>query len=82
MSRSHPNCFCCGAEFNTGGCVIGLRCRCESNSKCEVCTKCTEHHHRNCTPEIRNSVALFVVHARDVHNINIFEYGEVKTEQP
>jgi len=45
------HCECCGAPFNTSGCVIGFACDCPRvgpdgsilNANCMRCHKCTKH---------------------------------------
>lgn len=77
--RGMSNCPCCDAEFQTGGCVIGYRCGCDRGPQCDLCSHCTEHHHKNCTEELRMGLIQFIAGLRERHGINIFEPGEVKT---
>lgn len=78
-------CHCCGQEESTSGCVRGLRCHCDEIAACALCTKCTNHHHRNCTEglrvrveQLRNEFESGIHALREENEINIFDYGEVK----
>lgn len=80
-------CTCCGEQESTSGCVQGLRCHCYSEPECELCTKCPDHHHRNCTPELREKAEQINVQAmldiaklRDEYKINIFQHGQSSEE--
>lgn len=58
----------------------GYRCGCQGRLECILCTKCPEHHHRNCTEEgrqraeeIEREAVLNVAALRTALKINIFE---------
>lgn len=80
-------CACCGQEESTSGCARGHHCGCLGKPRCRLCDKCEEHHHQNCTPELREEVnriwadAYLQIHElRKTSKINVFEYGKVKDE--
>lgn len=75
-------CQCCGEETNR---YYDCSSRCKSKTECVLCSHCIEHHHKNCTEqlrqkadEIRLKAMMDIAELREKHNINIFEYGENK----
>lgn len=83
MSHGPMRCMCCGEVFSNHGCVYGFPCLCDKKPECALCRKCPEHHHRNCTHELREQTQMIMDNAhiavaqlRDKHKINLFEYGE------
>lgn len=69
-------CHCCGEPESTGGCVLGLRCGCQSRSQCDLCKKCDEHHVAECSDSLRTEFDLLMIKTaaefRERHHINIF----------
>lgn len=47
VSLSSESCLCCGALYQTSGCVLGPDCGCDSSlaevEPCPLCRKCYEH---------------------------------------
>lgn len=89
MSHGPRRCLCCGEEESQGGCVRGFRCLCDRKPECTLCRKCPEHHHGNCTPELREQTQMIMDNAliavaqlREKHKINLFEYGERTDDLP
>ena len=78
-------CQCCGEEERTSGCVRGITCRCARIEQCKGCSHCIEHHHRNCSGELRKTIEeaeialrVMVFDLRKKHGVNIFERGVVE----
>lgn len=79
MCRSDESlCRCCGEPERFYECHS----RCLSKRQCELCAHCIDHHHRNCTEELRKKAeeislkaSLEIANLRENHEINIFEYG-------
>src|SRR5438093_1040698 len=87
MSHGPMRCFCCGEEETRHGCVMGILCQCSLKPQCVLCQKCLDHHHRNCTPALREqaefieqAAATQLSYLRKAHHINLFDYGERKEE--
>lgn len=38
---------------------------------------CVDHHVKECTQDVRLEATQFLIHLREKHRINIFDYGQV-----
>lgn len=72
-------------EESDSGCVRGPRCGCFSQTKCEACEHCVDHHHKNCDENFQAEFLriwaenlLRITDLRKKYRVDIFEVGENK----
>lgn len=79
--RGPYHCPCCGEQERTGGCVLGLPCRCNDTPMCDVCKHCINHHVEQCTEKVRVEALVLIAKLRKRHGINIFHVGKSDSAQ-